>query len=69
MSKEHVYCVGFYMIPYIRVHIWSWHIANARQSWRIANARKKPYHVLNFYVQDWRWMGSISNSYLCDLVL
>jgi hypothetical protein len=30
-SKEHVYRVGFYTIPYIRVHIWSWHIANARK--------------------------------------
>jgi hypothetical protein len=31
--------------------------------------QKNPYHVLDFYVQDWRWMGSIFNSYLCDLVL
>ncbi len=30
-SEEHVYRVGFYTIPYIRVHIWSWHIANARK--------------------------------------
>jgi hypothetical protein len=37
-SEEHVYCVGLYTIPYIRVHIWSWHIANAR---------KKPHHVLD----------------------
>ncbi len=29
-SKEHVYCVGFYTIPYIQVHIRSWHIANVR---------------------------------------
>ncbi len=33
------------------------------------NARKNPYLVLDFYVQDWRRMGSIFNSYLCDLVL
>ncbi len=33
------------------------------------NARKYPYLVLDFYVQDWHWMGSIFNSYLCDLVL
>ncbi len=33
------------------------------------NARKNPYLVLDFYVQDWRWTGSIFNSYLCDLVL
>ena len=26
------------------------------------NARKNPYLVLDFYVQDWRWMGSIFNS-------
>ncbi len=37
-SKEHVYHVEFYAIPYIRVHI---------QSWHIANARKKPHHVLD----------------------
>jgi hypothetical protein len=30
-SKEHVYCVVFYMISYIQVHIQSWHIANARK--------------------------------------
>jgi hypothetical protein len=30
-SEEHAYRVGFYMIPYIRVHIWSWHIANIRK--------------------------------------
>ena len=33
------------------------------------NDRKNPYLVLDFYVQDWRWMGSIFNSYPCDLVL
>ncbi len=33
-----------------------------------SNARKNPYLVLDFYVQGWRWMGSIFNSYLCDLV-
>ncbi len=38
-SKEHVYRVGFYLIPYIRAYIWSWHMSNAR---------KKPYHVLGF---------------------
>ena len=32
------------------------------------NARKNPYLVLDFFVQDWRWMGSIFNSYPCDLV-
>ncbi len=36
-SKEHVYCVGFYTIPYIQAYIWRWHTSNAR---------KKPYHVL-----------------------
>ncbi len=35
----------------------------------IANARKKPYHVLDFYVQGWCWMGSFFYSYPCDLVL
>jgi hypothetical protein len=30
-SKEDVYRVGFYTIPYIQVHIQSWHIANARK--------------------------------------
>jgi hypothetical protein len=32
------------------------------------NARKNPYLILDFYVQDWRWMGSIFNSCPCDLV-
>ncbi len=32
------------------------------------NARKNPYLVLGLYIQDWRWMGSIFNSYPCDLV-
>jgi hypothetical protein len=35
----------------------------------IVNARKKPYHVLDFYGQDWHWMGSFFYSYPCDLVL
>ncbi len=30
--------------------------------------KKNPYLVLDFYVQDWCWMGSIYNSYPCDLV-
>ncbi len=38
------------------------------RSWDITNARKKPYHVLDFYVQDWHWMGSILNSNPCELV-
>ncbi len=33
------------------------------------NVRKNPYLVLDFYVQDWHWIGSIFNFYLCDLVL
>ncbi len=32
------------------------------------NARKNTYLVLDFYIQDWHWMGSIFNSYPCDLV-
>jgi hypothetical protein len=32
------------------------------------NTRKNPYLVLDFYIQYWRWMGSIFNSYPCDLV-
>ncbi len=32
------------------------------------NARKNPYLVLDFYEQDWHWMGSIFNLYPCDLV-
>jgi hypothetical protein len=38
------------------------------RSWHIANIRKNPHLLLDFYVQDWRWMGSIFNSYPCDLV-
>jgi hypothetical protein len=34
----------------------------------LPNARKNPYLVLDFYVQDLRWMGSIFTSYPCDLV-
>jgi hypothetical protein len=37
-SKEHVYRVGFYTIPYIQACIWRWYMSNAR---------KKPYHVLD----------------------
>jgi hypothetical protein len=33
------------------------------------NARKNLYLVLGFYVQDWHWMGSLFNSFPCDLVL
>ncbi len=36
-----------------------------RRSWHIANVRKNPSLVLDFYVQDWHWMGSIFNSYPC----
>ncbi len=38
------------------------------RNWHIANARKNPYPVLDLYIQDWHWVGSIFNSYPCDLV-
>ncbi len=44
---------------YIRAHIWSWHLANAR---------KKPHHVLDCYILDGRWMRNVSTSYLYDLI-
>ncbi len=47
------------MIPYIQAHIWSWHMTSFR---------KKPHHVLDFYIQDWCWIGNIFNSNPCDLI-
>ncbi len=44
---------------HIRAHIWSWHIANARN---------KAHHGLYPYVQDGRWMRNVFNSDLCDLI-
>jgi hypothetical protein len=31
------------------------------------NVRKNSYLVLDLYIQEWHWMGSIFNSYPCDL--
>ncbi len=59
MGKDHVYRVGFYMIPYVRVHIRSWH------TW---TAGKETPSCTRVYVQDWRWIGYIFNSNPCNLI-
>ncbi len=48
------------MIPYIRAHIRSWHIANDR---------KESHHVLDCDVGDGHWMERLFNSYPYDLIL
>ncbi len=70
--------VGFYTIPYIRVHI----LALALLMPESVNfqRRKESHHVLDHFVRDchwmavgWpldgRWMGSIFTSYPYDLIL
>jgi hypothetical protein len=59
--------VGFYMIPYIQAHILGVGSANAKSI--IAQCRKESHHVLDHFVHDGRWMGSIFTSYLYDLIL
>ncbi len=54
-----MYCVGFYTIPYVWVHIWSWH------TW---TAGKKTTSCTRVYVQDWRWVGYIFYSNPCNLI-
>ena len=52
-SKEHVYRIGFYMIPYIRAYIWSWHTSNTKN---------KPYIKRNIPVYD-----LVSNE-VCEMI-
>jgi hypothetical protein len=60
MDKDHVYCVGFYIISYIRAHIWSWH------TWA---AGKEASSCARVHVQDWCWIGYIVNSNPRDPIL
>jgi hypothetical protein len=48
LQKEHVYHIGFYMVPYIWAHIGSWH------TWP---AQKETTSCTRFHVQDWHWIG------------
>ncbi len=59
MSKEHVYCVGFYTIPYIRAYLWSWH------TWA---AVKEATYYTGVKVQSNHWTGSIHRFSLYDLI-
>ncbi len=54
-----MYRVGFYTIPYVRVHIGSWH------TW---TAGKQTISCTRVYVQDWCWIGYIFNSNPCNLI-
>jgi hypothetical protein len=54
-----VYCVGFYTILYVHVHIRSCH------TW---TAGKETTSCTRVYVQDWRWIGYIFNPNPCDLI-
>jgi hypothetical protein len=60
MDKDHVYCIGFYTISYIRAHIRSWH------TWP---AGKETTSCTRVHLQDWRWIGYIFNSNPCNLIL
>ncbi len=73
-ARSHAKCVEFYMISYIRAHIFGVGLSNAkkRNFWR----RKESYHVLDHLVRDRRWTAvgwpldkSIITSYPYDLVL
>ncbi len=66
--------VDFYMIPYIRVHVFGVGLSNAGK--RNFLYRKESYHVLDHLVCDRRWTAvgwpldrSIFTSYSYDLVL
>ncbi len=59
VSKEHVYRVGFYTIPYIWAYIWSWH------TWPAA---KEATYYMGVDVQSNRWTGSILRSSSYDLI-
>ncbi len=55
-----MYCVGFYTIPYIQAYIRSWH------TWP---AQKEATSCTRFYIQNWRWIGNIFYSDLCEPIL
>ncbi len=66
--------LGFYLKVIISLRARSHAYRNASKATpesrvgTMPNARKNPYLVLDFYIQDWRWIRSIFNSYPCDLV-
>ena len=60
IGKDHVYCIGFYTISYIREHIRSWH------TWP---AQKETTSCTRVNVQDWHWIGYIFNYNSCNLIL
>jgi hypothetical protein len=59
MGENHAYPVGFYMIPYVQVHNWSWH------TW---TAGKETTSCTRVYVQDWCWIGYNFNSNPSNLI-
>jgi hypothetical protein len=66
-ARSHVHHVGFYTIPYIQAHIFGVGSANARKQHRLTP--EKSHHVIDQFVHDGHWMGSIFNSYPYDLIL
>ncbi len=59
--------VGFYTIPYIRAHILA--LALLMPESVIARCRKESHQVLDHFVRDGHWMGSIFTSYPYDSIL
>jgi hypothetical protein len=74
-SKKEIMSLGFYLKVIYKSACEESCVSQCQQHQKVGvlgttpNARKNPHLVLDFYVQDWRWMGSIFNSYPCDLVL
>ncbi len=62
-ARSHANRVGFYTTPYIQAHILGLGLSNVKAR------RRESYHILDLYVRDGRWIGSIFTSYPYDLIL
>jgi hypothetical protein len=59
-------CVGFYMIPYIRAHIFGNALLTPESI--IPRHQKESHRILDHFVHDGHWMESMFTSYPYDLI-
>ncbi len=66
-ARSRANCVDFYSISYIRAHILSVGLSNVRKLAFLTS--EESYSVLDLYVLDGHWIGSMFTSYPYDSIL